>query len=179
MINQLTSLLIIYVVQVFSRRKPASKIEKLLCIFQKFPVASFVFTTHCFQVCIAKLELLFSDTLYVLFWAEGLAFSVKVYLNLVYLSTLDDSLICATRIPYCCCCCYPTAALWQRWSASICAGEEQKLREWEVMHRLTVWQTPRSCHTQFGSWRSGVWCEVQQWDSQNHFSLLGELIELN
>lgn len=83
MINQWASLLIMYVAQVSSRRKAASKIEKLLCIFQKFPVASFIFITHCLQVCITKLELLFSDILYFMFWAEGLAFSAKVYLNFV------------------------------------------------------------------------------------------------
>lgn len=176
MINQLATLLIIYVAQVFRRRKPASKIEKLLCIFQKFPVASFVFTIHCFQVCMAKLELLFSGTLYVMFWAEGVAFSVKVYLNLVCLSTWDDSIICATRIPYCCC--YPYSSFVTEVK---CQHLQVKNRSWEreIMHRLTMWQTARSCRAQVGLWWWGVWCEVHQWDSQNHFSLLGELSELN
>lgn len=43
-----------------------------------------------------------------MFWVEWVAFSVEVYLNLVCLSTLDDSIICVTRIPSCCCCCYPS-----------------------------------------------------------------------
>lgn len=129
-----------YVTQVSRRRKPASKIEKLLCIFQKFPVASFILTAHCFQVCIAKMELLFSGILYFMFWAGGLAFSVKVYLNLGCLSALDNSIICVTRIPYCCCCCYPcsTFVTKVKYQHQCFAGEEQKPREQKVMHRFIM-----------------------------------------
>lgn len=149
MINQWASLLIMYVAQVSSRRKAASKIEKLLCIFQKFPVASFIFITHCLQVCITKLELLFSDILYFMFWAEGLAFSAKVYVNFVCLSTLDDSIICVTRIPYCCC--YPCSSFVTevKCQHQCFASEEQKPRG-EVMHRLIMWQA------QYGLWWWGV-----------------------
>lgn len=152
-----------YDTQVSRRRKPASKIEKLLCIFQKFPVASFILTAHCFQVCIAKMELLFSGALYFMFWAGGLAFSVKVYLNLGCLSALDNSIICVTRIPYCCCCCYPYSTF-----VTKVKYQHQLFCRWRTeaegaKGHAQIYNAPGSCHAQYGLWWWRVWCEVWEW----------------
>lgn len=120
-----------YVTQVSSRRKATTKTEKPLCTFQKFPVPSFIFTAHYFQVSIPKMLLLFPGVLYFLFCAERLVFSVKVYLGLICLSTLDNSIICITKISCSSCCCYPCNSFMTEVKCQHLwfAGEEQRPRE--------------------------------------------------
>lgn len=147
-----------YITQVSSTRKASAKNEKPLCIFEKVPVPSFTFTAHCFQVCIAKMLLLFPAILYFLFWAEGSVLSARIYLSLICPSTSTNSITCITRIPYSSCCCYLYTTFVTKVKCHYLwfAGEEQRPREKGIMHQM--YNAPRCWHTQSGLWQWGVRC---------------------